>query len=103
MTTDTTTIERSTTKVEITEPSMYKVVLHNDETTSMEFVISVLENIFHKTNKDAVTIMMAIHNEGKGVAGSPYTKEIAEEKAYETVSYARRFGYPLQATYEALV
>lgn len=92
--------EQETIKVKI--PSMYKVIIHNDNVTTFDFVITVLTQIFHHTVDGALEITKAVHLNGQGIAGSPYTKEIAEEKAIETVALARANGFPLVATYEEL-
>ena len=89
-----------TIKVQI--PKMYKVILHNDDRTTFDFVISILTKIFHKTLQEAIEITVAIHEQGQGVAGAPYTREIAEEKTLETVSFSRANGFPLTATFEEL-
>ena len=99
---DTDTIERVKEVVQVREPSMYKVLLHNDDSTTFDFVINVLMKIFHKKLDEAVEITKAIHVAGQGIAGSPYTREIAEEKAHETVMYSRANGFPLTATFEEL-
>lgn len=91
---------RETIKVQI--PKMYKVLLHNDDTTTFDFVIAVLMRIFHKTAEEAIEVTKAIHVEGRGVAGSPYSKEIAEEKTLETIAFARANSFPLTASFEEL-
>ncbi len=95
-------IDKVEEKIEVKPPVMYKVLLHNDNTTTMEFVIVVLKSIYHKTIDDAIEVTMSIHHNGQGIAGSPYTKEIAEEKTLETVRLARANGFPLVATFEEL-
>lgn len=95
-------IEKVDETIKVQIPKMYKVILHNDDQTTMDFVIGVLVQIFHKTVQEAVEITLSIHVSGQGIAGSPYTKEIAEEKTAETVSYARANGFPLTATFEEL-
>lgn len=95
-------IEKIDETVKVQIPKMYKVILHNDDSTTMDFVIGVLVQIFHKTVQEAIEVTMHIHNTGQGIAGSPYTREIAEEKTAETVSYARANGFPLTATFEEL-
>jgi ATP-dependent Clp protease adaptor protein ClpS len=87
-----------TIKVEI--PKLYKVLLHNDDKTTVDFVVNVLVNVFHRTMSDAIQITLDIHNEGRGIAGAPYTREIAEEKVSEVTSYSRANGFPLKATLE---
>ena len=91
---------QETIKVQI--PKMYKVLLHNDDTTTFDFVIAVLMKIFHKTAEEAIEITKAIHVEGKGIAGAPYSREIAEEKTLETISFSRANNFPLTPTFEEL-
>jgi ATP-dependent Clp protease adaptor protein ClpS len=80
-------------------PSLYRVLLHNDDFTTMEFVVHVLEAIFQKTDSDAVRIMLNVHNEGIGVAGV-YTYEVAEMKCERVTQMARAQEYPLLCTME---
>ena len=80
-------------------PEMFKVVLLNDDYTTMEFVVEILENVFHKQPAEAYRIMMQVHLNGRGVAGI-YPWEVAETKVDELVSRAREAGHPLQATIE---
>jgi len=100
MSTNTEVIEKIDENIEVRTPSMYKVILHNDNTTTFDFVILILMRIFHKTIEEAVDITKAIHETGQGLAGAPYTKEIAEEKTVETISLSRANGFPLTATFE---
>ena len=95
-------IEETKETIKVQIPKMYKVLLHNDDSTTFEFVILILVRIFHKTPQEAIDITQAIHEQGQGVAGSPYTREIAEEKTLETISYARANGFPLTPTFEEL-
>ncbi len=78
---------------------MFKVVLHNDDYTTMEFVIFVLERVFRLDQADATRIMLHIHRTGIGVAGV-FTREIAETKSQKTVDLARQHEFPLQSTVE---
>jgi len=87
--------ERQSTR----RPKLYRVVLHNDDHTPMEFVVMVLERIFNKSNLDAVRIMLAVHHEGRGEAGV-YPRDLAETKKQQVVSQARMNGHPLQCTVE---
>lgn len=97
----TTAVEEVTiTKVSITVPSFYNVVLHNDDTTPFDFVISILTNVFYHPIEQANIITNSIHNTGHGVAGGPYTKEIAEEKLAAVSKIGRINGFPLKATLE---
>ncbi|HET9371559.1 MAG TPA: ATP-dependent Clp protease adaptor ClpS [Vicinamibacterales bacterium] len=81
------------------EPTLYKVVLLNDDYTTMEFVIQVLEAIFQKSPSEAYQIMMHVHVNGRGIAGV-YPWELAETKAEQVISTAREAGYPLKAVTE---
>ena len=80
-------------------PSRHKVLLHNDDFTSMEFVIQVLESVFRKSPAEATRIMLRVHTSGIGLAGI-YPFEIAEAKANRSISLARERGYPLLVTTE---
>jgi ATP-dependent Clp protease adaptor protein ClpS len=82
-------------KKEAKEPSKYKVVMLNDETTPMEWVVSMLTTIFGHSQETAEKLTLQIHSEGSGIAGI-YTYEIAEQKAVETVNASRDRGFPLQ-------
>jgi len=87
------------TRPETERPPLYKVVLHNDDYTTMEFVVAVLETIFDRSPAEAHRIMMHVHTEGAGVAGV-YTHEIAETKVSLVHEEARTAGFPLHATLE---
>lgn len=90
----------TSTITRIKKPSNYHVVLHNDNTTSMEFVVWLLVNIFNHPEDDAHTLMMNIHNNGKQVVGT-YSRDVAETKVAETKLAADGFGYhDLTATVE---
>ncbi len=80
-------------------PSLYRVFLLNDDFTTMDFVVLVLEQIFHKSSVEATQIMLHVHKCGKGLAGV-YTKEIAETKIDTVHSVARKNGYPLRCGLE---
>ncbi len=84
---------------DLKEPSMYRVLLHNDDYTHMDFVVLILEEIFHKTNEEAVAIMLNVHNSGVGTCGV-YTKEIAEYRVGQVSRRAKEAGYPLLCTME---
>lgn len=81
------------------EPSMYDVIMLNDDVTTMEFVVDVLMRIFGKAEPDAVTLMLRIHNEGAAVVGT-YYRDIAESKALMTEELARQNGFPLKLKIE---
>ena len=87
--------ERTRTK----KPPMYKVLLHNDDYTTREFVVWVLQTVFHKNETDAIAIMSHVHNHGVGVAGV-YTFEVAETKVTKTVALAKAQQFPLQLSIE---
>lgn len=86
-------------KEEVREPRKFKVLLHNDDYTTMEFVVQVLMTVFHKNEADATTIMLAVHNNGMGVCGV-FTAEVAETKVVMVRQMARKAGYPLKSTME---
>ena len=90
---------QTTTSTELDEPSKYNVILLNDDYTPMDFVTEVLIDIFRKTKEQAEAVMLKIHEEGKGVAGT-YVFEIAEQKAIETTAKARSQGHPLNCAVE---
>jgi ATP-dependent Clp protease adaptor protein ClpS len=81
------------------KPSLYKVLLLNDDYTPMEFVIHVLEKFFNKGREDATQIMMHVHQKGVGVCGV-YTYEVAETKVAQTMDSARQHQHPLQCRME---
>lgn len=81
------------------KPSMYKVLLLNDDYTPMEFVVHVLENIFKKSRQEATEIMLHVHRRGVGICGV-YTFEVAETKVAQVMDYARANEQPLQCTME---
>lgn len=81
------------------KPPMYKVLFHNDDYTTMEFVVSALVGIFHHSEASAFRIMMHVHQNGVGVAGV-FTREVAETKVAQTVAAARKNDFPLEVTIE---
>lgn len=87
------------TEKKLKKPPLYKVLLHNDDYTTKEFVVQVLQCVFHKEYGEAVRIMLHVHTQGIGVAGI-YTREIAETKAALVESLARQYEYPLKCTVE---
>jgi ATP-dependent Clp protease adaptor protein ClpS len=86
-------------KPKLQKPPLYKVILLNDDYTPMEFVVIVLERIFHKTREEATRIMLHVHHNGIGVCGV-FTREIAETKVRQVLSMAREHQHPLQCTME---
>ncbi len=87
------------TRAKTKKPSMYKVVILNDDYTPMEFVVHVLQKFFHKSSDDATQIMLHIHQRGVGVCGV-YPFDVAETKVTQVIDYARQNEHPLQATLE---
>lgn len=87
------------TRPKVAKPPLYKVLLHNDDYTSMEFVVMVLVSVFHKGPMEAVNIMMAVHNQGVGVAGV-FTYEVAEAKVNKVAELALQQEVPLLCTIE---
>jgi ATP-dependent Clp protease adaptor protein ClpS len=81
------------------EPSLFKVLLHNDDYTTMEFVVWVLESVFNMPEEQAIQVMLNVHLQGIGVAGI-YTAEVAEMKVEKTITLAREQEFPLLATME---
>jgi ATP-dependent Clp protease adaptor protein ClpS len=82
---------------EVKEPPQYRVILHNDDYTTMEFVVYVLQTVFHKQESEAVQIMLTVHRNGSGVCGV-YTAEVAETKVSLVHDMARKHGYPLKCS-----
>jgi len=87
------------TRPKTKKPSMYKVLMLNDDYTPMEFVVSVLERFFNKNHEEANQIMLHVHQRGVGVCGV-FTYEIAETKVNQVMEFARRQQHPLQCTLE---
>ena len=87
------------TRVNTKKPSMYKVLMLNDDYTPMEFVIHVLESFYNKAHEEATQIMLHVHQKGVGTCGV-YTYEIAETKVNQTMDLAQQQEHPLQCTIE---
>lgn len=88
-----------TTRQRVTPPSMYKVLLHNDDYTTMEFVVEVLRRVFKKSFEEATMVMLNVHRSGLGVCGI-FTFEIAETKVDLVHTMARERGFPLKCSME---
>jgi ATP-dependent Clp protease adaptor protein ClpS len=86
-------------EAETSEPALFHVLLHNDDYTTMDFVIDLLETVFGKSNAEAQNIMMAVHTRGLAVCGT-YPHEIAETKVAMVHDLARQHGFPLRASIE---
>lgn len=84
---------------QVKKPPLYKVLLHNDDYTTMEFVVFVLQFVFRHTSEDAHRIMWNVHRQGIGIAGV-YTFEVAESKISKAEDLAREYEYPLLCTME---
>lgn len=86
-------------KSQTRKPPLYKVVMLNDDYTPMEFVVEVLQGIYHKPQEEAMRLMTEVHNRGSAICGI-YTREIAETKVDSTIAAARREDHPLQCALE---
>lgn len=86
-------------ELSVMEPRMYKVLLLNDDYTSMDFVVEVLMSIFHKSYQEAEKVMLDVHRNNKGLCGV-YPYEVAETKVMQVSRLAREQGFPLKATLE---
>ena len=86
-------------KHKLKKPPLYKVLLHNDDYTTMDFVVMVLRTVFRRSESDAMRIMLQVHQQGAGVAGT-YTYEVAETKVAKVMDLAREREYPLLCTME---
>jgi ATP-dependent Clp protease adaptor protein ClpS len=91
------TVTKTEKKTE--RPKLYKVLLHNDDYTTMEFVVAILIQVFHHPEQAAVEIMLHVHRNGLGVAGI-FTYEVAETKVKKVASLAEEAGFPLLCTME---
>ena len=86
-------------ETEIREPKMYRVILHNDHYTTMEFVVEILVKIFHKPAQEATRIMLDVHRRGSGHCGV-YSLDIARTKVYQVHALARQYDFPLRCSVE---
>ena len=86
-------------KSKLKAPPMFKVVLHNDDYTPMDFVVAVLQTIFFMNREQATQIMLKVHREGMGVCGI-YPKDVAATKVEQVVSFAKQHQHPLQCVME---
>ena len=84
---------------EIREPRRFRVLLHNDDYTTMDFVVHILRRVFHKSEAEALGIMLAVHKQGLGICGV-YTAEVAETKVDVVHAMAKAAGFPLRASLE---
>ena len=94
---ETDVLTESETKLE--KPKLFKVLLHNDDFTTMDFVVWVLQYVFNRNDPDAISIMLKVHNEGLGIAGI-YPYEVASMKSEKAMNLAKAREYPLLCTVE---
>ena len=87
------------TEIKLEKPKLFKVLLHNDDFTTMEFVVFILQYVFNREDTEAFTIMLKVHNEGVGIAGI-YPYEIANMKCNKAMNLAKAREYPLLCTVE---
>ena len=87
------------TKTVIKPPSMWKITLINDDFTPMEFVVQILLQIFHKSQEEALTLTMRVHDQGSAVVGL-YTKDVATSKSFQVRMAAERYDHPLKCVAE---
>jgi ATP-dependent Clp protease adaptor protein ClpS len=92
-------VTQTRTQRKLKKPKLYKVLLHNDDYTTMEFVVFILMSIFHRSETDAVQIMLHVHKNGIGVAGV-YTYEVAETRVTQVEALARQHEFPLRCSLE---
>lgn len=90
---------RERQKNNLKEPRRYKVIIHNDDFTTMEFVVEVLKTVFYLSNEKAEELMLQVHHANKAVVGI-YTYDIAMSKANKAINMAREKGFPLRLTVE---
>lgn len=93
------TIAETRSDQKLQRPRMWRVLLHNDDYTTQEFVVWVLESIFHKPHAEAFAIMMSVHRSGLGIAGV-FTHDVAETKVKSTQTLAEEHEFPLLVTME---
>ena len=98
--TDESTLTETRSEQKLERPRMWRVLLHNDDYTTQDFVVWVLESIFHKPRAEAFAIMLSVHQTGIGVAGI-YTHDVAETKVRATKQLAEEHEFPLLVTMEA--
>ncbi len=93
------TVPKTKTRRKVQQPKLFKVLLHNDDYTTMEFVVYILMTVFHRSEAEAVRIMLHVHHNGVGVAGV-YPREVAETRVAQVEVLARQHEYPLRCSIE---
>lgn len=88
-------------KPQVKQPSLYQIIMHNDDYTPMEFVVAILESFFHMDRTKAIQVMYEVHMTGKAVCGI-FSKDIAETKADQVIDYARTHEHPLLCSVESI-
>lgn len=96
---DVDTLPRTRTRVKTKQPPLYKVLLHNDDYTTMEFVVFILQSVFHHDETRATEIMLHVHRKGIGVAGV-YAFEVAETRVSQVHDLAKEHEFPLRCSIE---
>lgn len=96
---DTNVATQTRKKEQLKKPPLFRVLFHNDNYTTMEFVVFVLQSVFHKSESDSMLIMLNVHRTGLGVAGV-FTKEVAEMKVNKTHRLAKEHEFPLKLSIE---
>lgn len=86
-------------RVDIHEPRRYQVIIHNDDFTTMDFVVMILKTVFFKSAAEAEELMLAVHKTDKAVVGI-YTYDVAVSKVHKAAQMAREAGFPLRLTYQ---
>ena len=90
---------RESTRIRVREPKQYKVIMHNDDFTTMDFVVDILRDIFHKDEAEAERLMLLVHEKGKAVVGT-YPYDIAVSKVQAATARAKMEGFPFRMTIE---
>ncbi|MFO1519554.1 MAG: ATP-dependent Clp protease adapter ClpS [bacterium] len=86
-------------KQEVKKPNLYRVILLNDDYTPMDFVVWVLQSVFHKPQEEATRLMLDVHQKGQGLCGV-FTYDVAQTKVYQVKSLAQKYGHPLECIME---
>ena len=98
---DESTLIKVDKKVKTKKPSLYQVLMLNDDYTPMDFVVTLLKRFFNKSHKEAFQIMLEVHKKGSSICGV-YNYEIAETKTYQVINFSRENGHPLRCVLKKL-